>query len=275
MASNTPAMRQAWKEFRCIHEHPDRVRVKILGVNAGVCPPDMVEPFEALSQALENSGYANAKRVEIPRPCSRGIKQGVPCSSDGSNCSLHNYGIAVDVDPQINKKFADGTAGAGWTFPDVDQPGEKVIKLTKPQVEAVLGIRTLSGKRLFRWLGDTKINDTMHFEVQVAPSETPVDWTTVPGGVPPETSLVRGMAGIGGAPPFPGVVLKRGSDGPDVCLVQERLRELGHSIDSRPGCPFGPQTEKAVKAFQQSQGLEDDGRVGKLTWLALFGSPEQ
>jgi len=73
------------------------------------------------------------------------------------------------------------------------------------------------------------------------------------------------------APPFPGAILRRGSSrGPDVCRVQERLRELGHAINRVNGCPFGPQTEAAVKAFQRSKNLDDDGRVGQLTWDALF-----
>lgn len=33
---------------------------------------------------------------------------------------------------------------------------------------------------------------------------------------------------------------------------------------------FGPKTEAAVKAFQTSRGLEDDGMVGKLTWEELL-----
>jgi hypothetical protein len=257
MASNTDLMKRVWKKYRCITNHHDRRRVKILGVNAGSCPPEMVEPFEALSQALTNTGYRDTRTVEIPRSCTQGIKKSIPCGSDGSNCSLHNYGIAVDVDPRANPKFRDEEPGKArpWTFSD--------IKLTKAQVDAVRAIRNTAGQQLFRWLGDTKINDTMHFEIRVSPSETKVDWNTVIGGVAPVIDR--------GPPPFPGVVLKRGLKGPDVCRVQARLRELRHAIDSVPGCPFGPQTEAAVKAFQKSRNLEDDGRVGKLTWLALFG----
>jgi murein L,D-transpeptidase YcbB/YkuD len=33
---------------------------------------------------------------------------------------------------------------------------------------------------------------------------------------------------------------------------------------------FGPQTESAVKQFQQSAGLSADGKVGKLTWPKLI-----
>jgi hypothetical protein len=72
-------------------------------------------------------------------------------------------------------------------------------------------------------------------------------------------------------PPWPGVVFKRRvSSGPDVCRIQARLRELGHPIDQIATCPFGPQTEAAVRLFQQSRGLTDDGKVGKDTWNALF-----
>ncbi|HEV2068934.1 MAG TPA: peptidoglycan-binding protein [Acidimicrobiales bacterium] len=72
-------------------------------------------------------------------------------------------------------------------------------------------------------------------------------------------------------PPFPGMVLKRGMRGSDVCRIQSRLRQLGHAIAEVPGCPFGPQTEAAVRAFQEQRHLEVDGKVGRNTWAALFG----
>lgn len=86
-------------------------------------------------------------------------------------------------------------------------------------------------------------------------------------------------AGSGGGPgpvvpPFPGTLRRRSSSGSNVCLVQGRLRELGHSIAVVDGCPFGPQTEIAVKAFQVSRGLNvpqgNIGAVDKTTWDALF-----
>lgn len=80
-----------------------------------------------------------------------------------------------------------------------------------------------------------------------------------------------GAAGPQGAVPFPGTILKKGSKGGEVCVVQERLRVLGHGIDRVAGCPFGPQTEAAVIAFQTQRGLSADGRVGVNTWTALFG----
>ena len=64
-----------------------------------------------------------------------------------------------------------------------------------------------------------------------------------------------------------GVVLRRGAKGAEVRQVQEALVALGYSttIDGK----FGPDTAQAVKSFQASSGLTDDGVVGPATLLAL------
>lgn len=53
-----------------------------------------------------------------------------------------------------------------------------------------------------------------------------------------------------------------GSDA--VRAVQRRLKELGYYKGSADG-DFGPATEKAVKEFQQANGLSADGKVGQKT----------
>jgi putative chitinase len=60
------------------------------------------------------------------------------------------------------------------------------------------------------------------------------------------------------------MVLKVGSEGADVKKLQEKLgvEAIGK---------FGPKTEAAVKAWQKSNGLKDDGIVGDATWSKLFG----
>ncbi|MGI5839991.1 MAG: LysM peptidoglycan-binding domain-containing protein, partial [bacterium] len=68
-------------------------------------------------------------------------------------------------------------------------------------------------------------------------------------------------------PPFP--VLRRGSDGPYVTFLQQRLVDLGFSPGVIDGI-FGTGTEAAVRAFQTSRGLAADGVVGAATWNALF-----
>ena len=78
-------------------------------------------------------------------------------------------------------------------------------------------------------------------------------------------------------------ILKKGSTGPEVGLLR---RLLNRKIVPPPNLPeanvfgaryngavptidFGPQIDTAVKAFQRSKKLKDDGVVGLLTWRAL------
>ena len=60
------------------------------------------------------------------------------------------------------------------------------------------------------------------------------------------------------------MLLKVGSEGADVKKLQEKLgvEAIGK---------FGPRTEAAVKAWQKTNGLKDDGIVGDATWAKLFG----
>ncbi|MCL2499459.1 MAG: N-acetylmuramoyl-L-alanine amidase [Defluviitaleaceae bacterium] len=71
-------------------------------------------------------------------------------------------------------------------------------------------------------------------------------------------------------PPYPGVVLRRGMEGPSIRQVQERLNVLGANPRLATDGRFGPLTEAAVIAFQRSRGLSSDGAVGPITWSSLF-----
>ena len=64
--------------------------------------------------------------------------------------------------------------------------------------------------------------------------------------------------------------LKNGSKGESVKQLQEKLLALGYSLP-RYGADgsFGAETERAVKLFQQDNGLTVDGIAGKLTLAAL------
>ena len=59
-------------------------------------------------------------------------------------------------------------------------------------------------------------------------------------------------------------MLKLGSKGKDVLLVQQQLEALGFSPGPLDG-DFGPRTEKAVRSFQEARGLVVDGIVGPRT----------
>ncbi|MFN8624902.1 MAG: peptidoglycan-binding domain-containing protein [Candidatus Binatia bacterium] len=63
---------------------------------------------------------------------------------------------------------------------------------------------------------------------------------------------------------------RRGSMGPEVAKIQARLQQLGLYAGPLDGI-FGGGTESAIKAFQRGNRVQVDGRVGPITWEALFG----
>jgi peptidoglycan hydrolase-like protein with peptidoglycan-binding domain len=66
--------------------------------------------------------------------------------------------------------------------------------------------------------------------------------------------------------PFP--IVSKGDRNHPVTTMQYLLREHGHSIDA-DGI-FGPATDAAVRAFQQSKNLTVDGDLGPKTWSTLI-----
>lgn len=65
---------------------------------------------------------------------------------------------------------------------------------------------------------------------------------------------------------------KKGSSGTTVTEIQKRLKSWGYYSGAVDGV-FGSQTEKAVKYFQQQNGLTADGQVGNQTLAALGITP--
>ena len=65
-----------------------------------------------------------------------------------------------------------------------------------------------------------------------------------------------------------GPVIAKPMQGPPIQALQHLLRHRGSTITA-DGI-FGPKTEAAVKAFQQSRGLVVDGKAGPQTWPKLI-----
>lgn len=66
-------------------------------------------------------------------------------------------------------------------------------------------------------------------------------------------------------------VLRRGSESSAVMFLQRLLLSYLYPITSLDG-DFGPETERAVSAFQSENGLSVDGIVGRNTWNVLLNS---
>jgi len=77
-------------------------------------------------------------------------------------------------------------------------------------------------------------------------------------------------------PPYPGTLIRVGSRGDDVRLIQTRLNTLHNLFPAIPSLNadgvFGPLTENSVRIFQQIFGLNADGIVGPLTWERLMSA---
>ena len=65
--------------------------------------------------------------------------------------------------------------------------------------------------------------------------------------------------------------LRRGSMNSNVLFLQKLLLSYLYPITNLDS-NFGPETERAVKAFQQENGLVSDGIVGARTWEKLFST---
>jgi peptidoglycan hydrolase-like protein with peptidoglycan-binding domain len=79
------------------------------------------------------------------------------------------------------------------------------------------------------------------------------------------------------APIFPGALIRLGSSGEDVRLIQQRINELVPKHPGRlweiPACGiYSMQTRDAIFTFQRIFGLTIDGVVGPITWEKLFNA---
>lgn len=77
-----------------------------------------------------------------------------------------------------------------------------------------------------------------------------------------------------GVVPYPGIILRVGSENEYVSLLQEYLNYIAKTYDAIPTVPvtgyFGALTYNAVSAFQRYFALEDDGVVDLETWNRII-----
>ena len=71
------------------------------------------------------------------------------------------------------------------------------------------------------------------------------------------------------AAPPPGILLRRGSRGCYVMILQDALSTLGYQTGSRIDGIFGARTEEALKGFQRRTSLRVDGVCGCNSWKKI------
>lgn len=74
---------------------------------------------------------------------------------------------------------------------------------------------------------------------------------------------------------FAAALVKKGSKGSDVKMIQTTLKELGYFTYPKVTGYYGSVTVEAVKRFQRDNGIASDGIVGKVTMGKLSGGTEQ
>lgn len=207
-----------------------------------------VDAFTALSQALLRTGY-RARRTG-----------GYNCRPiAGTNrFSLHSYGIAVDIDDDVNPHRH------GVTRPIVFSPratqaeraqdvraGLAGTSFTPQQIAAVEAIRTVDGLQVFGWGGRwLKSHDAMHFEIVLTPDE-----------------LRRGIAAQPSPSPSPGPVQPpRPSPAPSSSagrFVVDHLPLLASHRGGRPALVIGwnnvDASTSAVDVVVHFHGFDDRG----------------
>jgi hypothetical protein len=183
--------------------------------------------------------------------------------------SDHNLGNAVDIthDPRSG---CDGNVIAALAIRD----SRITYVIFNRKIWSVS--RAREGWR--KYTGSNPHTSHVHISIRASARNDARAWAWAdpnarPVITPDPTPSSTGPSGATAARPhdssaYPNVILRRGSRGPLVRRVQERLRAQGWGVDIDG--VFGPDTDGFVKRFQRRHGLLDDGVVGRKTWNALF-----
>jgi hypothetical protein len=88
---------------------------------------------------------------------------------------------------------------------------------------------------------------------------------------------IKAKAPVVEAPPLNRLLLLTNPpmEGADVRHLQQRLLDLGYAEVGNADGIFGNNTNIGLRNFQTANGLNVDGKVGPLTWEALFSQDAQ
>lgn len=165
----TTKKRNAWLEWldHCRGRAGTYTNQLFFGRTIGGVPDVWAPAIVALELALTAGGYTPKSSWAYNF---RGIGGATCTCSNFGKCSLHGLGIAIDIDPKLNPYIRTST----FRWSDT--------AFTSKQIALIEKIRNTKGEQLWFWGGRwNTIKDYMHFETNVDPGSTDVDWNTVPG----------------------------------------------------------------------------------------------
>ena len=256
---STTTVRGWWRTHRCSSRtntalnDPD---FQMWGKQVGGVPIAARPAFEALQMAISAAGYTPVKGHWVERLCSQGGIGGKTCQADGGGCSLHNYRVAIDIEPTLNPQ-SPGDPFAG--------------KIQRVHVEAVTDIRNVHGEQMWSWGGYWSPPDRMHFQINVPPSRTQIDWKTVKGH-PSNSEVEEGQEDSVFDP-----VITKDSSAAAIGYMQVLLERagLGANLRTKDGAGvWGEATETAVaKVGNRNQAIEGQEHA-QLILLAAMNQME-
>ncbi len=165
--TGTTAKRNAWIEWLNHCRGGRFANPLFFDKTIGGVPDVWVDAIVALERAHRAGGYTPKSAWAYNF---RGIGGATCTCSSYSRCSLHSNGIAIDIDPGLNPFIKTST----FRWSDT--------AYTPEQVALIEGIRNTKGEPLWDWGGRwNSVKDYMHWEANVDPGSTAVDWATVPG----------------------------------------------------------------------------------------------
>jgi hypothetical protein len=245
--TTTSQKRTAWISWLDKCRNGDWANPSFFGRTIGGVPVPWVDAIRALEAALKAGGYTPKSAWAYNF---RGIGgKSCSCSSYG-NCSLHGFGIAIDIDPRINPYVR--SSNFSWAS----------TAFSPNQIALIEGIKNTKGEQVWFWGGRWfSIKDYMHFEAYVDPASTAINWSTVPGEptgpIPTEDDEMA---------------LKKGDKGNAVGKLQVAL--MNERKDSLPKYgadkDFGDETEAAVKDYQRRADLPQTGQADGVTFSLLM-----
>lgn len=226
-------LRRLWDPWLCGRNGGRFVNGTFFGRPIGSIPEPTVDAYAALEQALRQTGYQ-------PRSSWSFVCRKIAGSSKSS---LHSYGIAIDLDPALNP-YSSGDPYSG--------------AIKRAHVNAALSIKNMQGKPVWTWGGNWRKPDRMHFQIDQAPSDVEVDWSTVPGGTENGETM-----------------LTQGAEGEAVAVLQRQLVVWNNDAlpDFGADGEFGGETVVWVRNFQDQYGLPSTGSIDGLTAALLLGLP--